>query len=61
MSNIDIAQKQLDAYNARTWIPMSFFAGLHGVGSERHATETSRDAIGALCQGLRQFPQNKAD
>ena len=59
--NIDIAQKQLDAYNAQdldTYV--SFFAadcivsGLNGV-----PTETSRDAIKArYAKAFAQFPHN---
>ena len=62
--NIDIAQKQLDAYNAQdleTYV--SFFAsdcvvsGLNGT-----PTETSRDAIKArYAKAFAQFPQNKAE
>ena len=61
--NMDIASKQLDAYNAQdldTYV--SFFAadcvvsGLNGV-----PTETSRDAIKArYAKAFAQFPQNKA-
>ena len=61
--NIDIAQKQLDAYNAQdldTYV--SFFAedcivsGLNG-----QPTETSREAIRArYAKAFAQFPQNKA-
>ena len=61
--NIDIAQKQLDAYNAQdldTYV--SFFAedcivsGLNG-----QPTETSRDAIRArYAKAFAQFPANKA-
>jgi len=61
--NIDIAQKQLDAYNAQdldTYV--SFFAedcivsGLNGA-----PTETSRDAIKArYAKAFAQFPENKA-
>jgi hypothetical protein len=61
--NVDIASKQLDAYNAQdldTYV--SFFAadcvvsGLNGV-----PTETSRDAIKArYAKAFAQFPQNKA-
>jgi len=61
--NIDIAQKQLDAYNAQdldTYV--SFFtedcivSGLNGT-----PTETSRDAIKArYAKAFAQFPQNKA-
>ena len=62
-ANIDIAQKQLDAYNAQdldTYV--SFFAddcivsGLNGT-----PTETSRDAIKArYAKAFAQFPKNKA-
>ena len=62
--NIDIASKQLDAYNAQdleTYV--SFFAedcvvsGLNGV-----PTETSRDALHArYAKAFAQFPQNKAE
>jgi uncharacterized protein (TIGR02246 family) len=61
--NIDIAQKQLDAYNAQdldTYV--SFFAedcivsGLNGT-----PTETSRDAIRTrYAKAFAQFPENKA-
>ena len=64
MSNLDIARKQLDAYNAQdldTYV--SYFAedcivsGLNGV-----PTETSRDAIKArYAKAFAQFPQNKAE
>ena len=62
--NIDIAQKQLDAYNAQDLDTYaSFFAedcvvsGLNGV-----PTETSRDAIKArYAKAFAQFPQNKAE
>ena len=63
MSNLDIARKQLDAYNAQdldTYV--SYFAedcivsGLNGV-----PTETSRDAIKArYAKAFAQFPQNRA-
>ena len=63
MSNLDIAQKQLDAYNAQdldTYV--SFFAQdciiapINGTPSE-----TSRDAIKArYAKAFAQFPQNKA-
>jgi hypothetical protein len=61
--NIDIAQKQLDAYNAQDLdIYVSFFAsdcvvsGLNGA-----PTETTRDAIKArYAKAFAQFPQNKA-
>ena len=61
--NVDVASKQLDAYNAQdldTYV--SFFAadcvvsGLNGT-----PTETSRDAIKArYAKAFAQFPQNKA-
>jgi uncharacterized protein (TIGR02246 family) len=61
--NLDIASKQLDAYNTQdldTYV--SFFAedcvvsGLNGV-----PTETSREAIRArYAKAFAQFPQNKA-
>ncbi len=61
--NIDIASKQLDAYNAQdleTYV--GFFAedcvvsGLNGT-----PTETSRDAIKArYAKAFAQFPENKA-
>ena len=61
--NIDITQKQLDAYNAQdldTYV--SFFAedcivsGLNG-----QPTETSRDAIRVrYAKAFAQFPENKA-
>lgn len=64
MSNADIAQKQLDAYNAQdldTYV--SFFtadcivSGLNGT-----PTETTRDAIKArYAKAFAQFPQNKAE
>ncbi len=64
MSNLDIAQKQLDAYNAQdldTYV--SYFtedcivSGLNGV-----PTETSRDAIKArYAKAFATFPQNKAE
>ena len=64
MSNTDIAQKQLDAYNAQdleTYV--TFFAedcvvsGLNGT-----PTETSRDAIKVrYAKAFAQFPQNKAE
>ena len=64
MSNLDIAQKQLDAYNAQdldTYI--SYFtedcivSGLNGV-----PTETTREAIKArYAKAFAQFPQNKAE
>jgi uncharacterized protein (TIGR02246 family) len=61
---MDVAQKQLDAYNAQdldTYV--TFFtedcvvSGLNGV-----PTETSRDAIKArYAKAFAQFPQNKAE
>ncbi len=64
MSNVFIAQKQLDAYNAQdldTYV--SYFAddcvvsGLNGT-----PTETSRAAIRArYAKAFAQFPQNKAE
>jgi uncharacterized protein (TIGR02246 family) len=63
-SNTDIAQKQLDAYNAQDLDKyVSFFAedcvvsGLNGT-----PTETSRDAIKArYAKAFETFPQNKAE
>ena len=63
-SNIDIAQKQLDAYNAQDLdVYVSYFtedcivSGLNGT-----PTETSRDAIKArYAKAFAQFPQNKAE
>ena len=64
MSNLDVAQKQLDAYNAQdldTYV--SYFAadcivsGLNGT-----PTETTRDAIKArYAKAFAAFPQNKAE
>ena len=64
MSNLDIAQKQLDAYNAQdldTYV--SYFtedcivSGLNGM-----PTETTREAIKArYAKAFAQFPQNKAE
>ncbi len=64
MSNLDIAQKQLDAYNAQdldTYV--SYFtedcivSGLNGM-----PTETTRKAIKArYAKAFAQFPQNKAE
>lgn len=64
MNNADIAQKQLDAYNAQdldTYV--SYFttdcivSGLNGT-----PTETTRDAIKArYAKAFAQFPQNKAE
>ena len=64
IKNVDIAQKQLDAYNAQDLDDyVSFFAsdfvisGLNGT-----PTETSRDAIKArYAKAFAQFPQNKAE
>jgi hypothetical protein len=64
VSNIAIAQKQLDAYNAQDLDAyVQFFAedcivsGLNGV-----PTETSRDAIKArYAKAFAAFPQNKAE
>ena len=61
--NIDITQKQLDAYNAQDLDAyVSFFAedcivsGLNGT-----PTETSRDAIKSrYAKAFAQFPENKA-
>jgi uncharacterized protein (TIGR02246 family) len=61
--NIDIAQRQLDAYNAQDLDSYaSFFAtdcvvsGLNGT-----PTETSRDALHArYAKAFAQFPENKA-
>ena len=63
MSNADIAQAQLDAYNAQDLDTyMTYFtadcvvSGLNGT-----PTETSRDAIKArYAKAFAQFPQNKA-
>jgi len=64
VSNLDIAQKQLDAYNAQdldTYV--SYFtedcivSGLNGM-----PTETTREAIKArYAKAFAQFPQNKAE
>ncbi len=64
MSNLDVAQKQLDAYNAQDLDTyMTYFAtdcvvsGLNGT-----PTETSRDAIRArYAKAFATFPQNKAE
>jgi uncharacterized protein (TIGR02246 family) len=64
MSNIDIAQQQLDAYNAQDLESYAAFftedcvvSGLSGT-----PTETSRDAIKArYARAFAQFPQNKAE
>ena len=63
MSNTDIAQAQLDAYNAQDlekyvtyFAPDCVISGLNGT-----PTETSRDAIKArYAKAFAQFPQNKA-
>lgn len=64
MSNIDVAQKQLDAYNAQDLEKyVTYFtedcivSGLNGT-----PTETTRDAIKArYAKAFAQFPQNKAE
>jgi uncharacterized protein (TIGR02246 family) len=64
VSNTDIAQRQLDAYNAQDLDAyVSYFAqdcvisGLNGT-----PTETSRDAIKSrYAKAFAQFPQNKAE
>ena len=64
MSNLDVAQKQLDAYNAQDLEKyVSYFtedcivSGLNGT-----PTETTRDAIKArYAKAFAQFPQNKAE
>jgi hypothetical protein len=64
VSNADIAQKQLDAYNAQDLdAMMAFYApdvvvsGLNGV-----PTETSRAALRVRYEkAFAQFPQNKAE
>ena len=64
MNNLDIAQKQLDAYNAQDLDKyVTYFtedcivSGLNGV-----PTETSRDAIKArYAKAFATFPQNKAE
>ena len=64
MSNLDVAQKQLDAYNAQDLdIYVSFFASDCVVsGLNDTPTETSRDAIKArYAKAFAQFPQNKAE
>ena len=63
MSNLDIAQKQLDAYNAQdldTYV--SYFTEDCIVSSLNGTpTETTRDAIKArYAKAFAQFPQNKA-
>jgi uncharacterized protein (TIGR02246 family) len=64
VSNLDVAQAQLDAYNAQDLDKyMTYFtedcivSGLNGT-----PTETSRDAIKArYAKAFAQFPQNKAE
>ena len=64
MSNLDVAQKQLDAYNAQdldryvTYFTQDcVISGLNGT-----PTEASRDAIKArYAKAFAQFPQNKAE
>jgi len=64
VSNSDIAQAQLDAYNAQDLDKyMTYFtqdcvvSGLNGT-----PTETSRDAVKArYAKAFAQFPQNKAE
>jgi uncharacterized protein (TIGR02246 family) len=64
VSNLDVAQKQLDAYNAQDLDKyVSYFtedcvvSGLNGT-----PTETSRDAVKArYAKAFAQFPQNKAE
>lgn len=64
MSNADIVQKQLDAYNAQDVdAMMAFYApdvvvsGLNGT-----PTETDREALRArYVKAFAQFPQNKAE
>ena len=64
MSNSDIAQAQLDAYNAQDlgkyvtyFTPDCVISGLNGT-----PTETSRDALQArYAKAFAQFPQNKAE
>ena len=64
MSNLDVAQKQLDAYNAQdldTYVTYftedCIVSGLNGT-----PTETSRAAIKArYAKAFAQFPQNKAE
>ena len=61
--NLDIASRQLDAYNAQDLDSyVSFFAEdcvVSGLGGA--PTETSRDAIRArYAKAFAQFPQNKA-
>jgi uncharacterized protein (TIGR02246 family) len=64
VSNIDVAQAQLDAYNAQdlekyvTYFTQDcVISGLNGT-----PTETSRDALQArYAKAFAQFPQNKAE
>lgn len=64
MSNADIAQRQLDAYNAQDVDSMMAFyapdvvvSGLNGT-----PTETDREALRArYVKAFAQFPQNKAE
>ena len=64
MSNIDVAQAQLDAYNAQdlekyvTYFTQDcVISGLNGT-----PTETSRDALQArYAKAFAQFPENKAE
>jgi len=64
VSNIDVAQKQLDAYNAQDLEKyVTYFtedcivSGLNGT-----PTETTREAIKArYAKAFAQFPQNKAE
>jgi uncharacterized protein (TIGR02246 family) len=61
--NIDIAQKQLDAYNAQDLEAyVGFFAADCVIAPiNGQPTETSRDAITArYAKAFAQFPQNKA-
>jgi hypothetical protein len=64
VSNADITQKQLDAYNAQDvdammafYAPDVIVSGLNGT-----PTETSREALHArYTKAFAQFPQNKAE
>ncbi len=64
MSNAEIAQKQLDAYNAQDveammahYAPDVVVSGLNGT-----PTETDREALRIrYAKAFAQFPQNKAD
>jgi uncharacterized protein (TIGR02246 family) len=63
-NNIDIAQKQLDAYNAQDLdLYMTFFTpDCSIVAPDGTVTETSRDAIRTrYAKAFAQFPQNKAE